>query len=81
MVQLYLRDEVASYARPVLELAGFTRVWLEPGEVREVRFTLGPAQLAVLDAALHPVVEPGAFTVYVGASSRDIRLRGTLEVR
>jgi beta-glucosidase len=81
VVELYLRDEVSTYARPVLELAGFARVWLEPGEAREVHFTLGPEQLAVLDASLHPVVEPGAFTVYVGASSRDIRLRGTLEVR
>lgn len=81
VVQLYLRDEVATFARPVLALAGFARVWLKSGEAREVRFTLGPDQLAVLDAALHPVVEPGTFTVYVGASSRDIRLRGTLEVR
>ncbi len=81
VVQLYLRDEVATYARPVLQLAGFTRVWLEPGEAREVRFRLGSERLAVLDAALRPVVEPGTFTVYVGASSRDIRLRGSLEVR
>jgi len=81
VVQLYVRDEVASTARPVVQLAGFTRVWLAPGETRDVRFTLGPDELAVLDAALHPVVEPGTFTVYVGASSRDIRLRGSLEVR
>ena len=81
VVQLYLRDEVATYAKPVLALAGFARVLLLPGEAREVRFTLGPKELAVLDAALHPVVEPGTFTIYVGASSRDIRLRGTLEVR
>jgi len=81
VVQLYLRDEVASYAQPVLQLAGFTRVWLAPGEAREVRFRLGPRALSVLDAALRPVVEPGSFRVYVGASSRDIRLRGTLEVR
>ena len=81
VVQLYLRDEVATFARPVLQLAGFTRVWLQPGESREIRFTLGPDQLAVLDAVLNPVVEPGTFTVYVGASSRDVRLRGTLEVR
>jgi beta-glucosidase len=81
VVQLYIRDDVASFARPVLQLAGFTRIWLEPGEAREVTFRLGPAELAVLDAALHPVVEPGSFRVYAGASSRDIRLRGTLEVR
>jgi len=81
VVQLYLRDEVATYAQPVLRLAGFTRVWLAPGEAREVRFRLGPEQLSVLDARLQPVVEPGTFRVYVGASSRDIRLRGTVEVR
>lgn len=81
MVQLYLHDDVASTARPVLQLAGFARVWLAPGEVREVRLPLGPEALAVLDAQLQPVVEPGTFTLYVGASSRDIRLRGTLEVR
>ncbi|HEX5004422.1 MAG TPA: glycoside hydrolase family 3 N-terminal domain-containing protein [Gemmatimonadales bacterium] len=81
VVQLYLQDEVASFAQPVLRLAGFTRVWLAPGEAREVRFRLGPEQLSVLDAALRPVVEPGRFRVYVGASSRDIRLRGILEVR
>jgi len=81
VVQLYLRDEVATTARPVLQLAAFSRVWLEAGQAREVRFRLGPEQLAILDSTLHPVVEPGTFTVYAGASSRDIRLRGTLEVR
>jgi beta-glucosidase len=81
VVQLYVHDEVATYARPVLQLAGFARVRLEPGEAREVTFWLGPDQLSVLDARLRPVVESGAFTVYAGASSRDIRLRGTLEVR
>ena len=78
VVQLYLRDEVATYAQPVLRLAGFTRVWLAPGEAREVRFRLGPEQLSVLDARLHPVVERGTFRVYVGASSRDIRLRDSV---
>jgi beta-glucosidase len=81
VVQLYLRDEVATFAQPVLQLAGFARVWLAPGETREVRFTLGPKELAVLDAALRPVVEPGTFRLYVGASSRDIRLRGKFAVR
>ncbi len=81
VVQLYLHDDVATFAQPVLQLAGFTRVYLEPGEAREVHFRLGPDQLSVLDSGLHPVMEPGTFTVYAGASSRDLRLRGMLTVR
>ncbi len=81
VVQLYLRDLLASVARPVLQLAGFQRVHLEPGEEREVSFALGPEQLRMLDRDLHWVVEPGTFRVLVGASSADIRLRGELLVR
>ncbi len=81
VVQLYLRDLLASVARPVLELKGFQRIHLEPGESREVRFQLGPEALRMLDADRHWVVEPGEFLVLVGASSRDLRLRGTLTVR
>jgi beta-glucosidase len=65
----------------VLQLAGFQRVRLAPGEVREVVFHLGPEQLRLLDRNLHWVVEPGTFRVLVGASSRDFRLRGSLTVR
>ena len=69
VVQLYLRDEVASVTRPVRALAGFRRVTLQPGEKRTVRFTLGPEQLGLYNAALRWVVEPGRFDVYVGGSS------------
>jgi beta-glucosidase len=81
VVQLYIRDVLASVARPVMELKGFRRVHLEPDEQAEVTFTLGPDELRMLDTALRPVVEPGAFRVMVGASSRDIRLRGELVAR
>jgi beta-glucosidase len=80
VVQLYLRDELASVARPVTELKGFARLRLAPGEARELHFTIGPAELAMLDVKLRPVVEPGTVRVAVGASSRDLRLRGTLTV-
>ncbi len=79
--QLYLRDELASVARPVIQLAGFARVQLAPGQAREVRFRLSREQLQLLDADFRWVVEPGVFRVMVGASSRDIRLRGALVVR
>ena len=81
VVQLYVRDLLASVARPVMELKKFRRVHLEAGEQREIEFDLGRDDLRMLDRDLHWVVEPGAFRIMVGASSKDIRLRGQLTVR
>ena len=81
VVQLYLRDMLASVARPIMELKGFRRVALRPGEASEVTFTLGPAELQFLDQDRRWIVEPGVFRVMVGASSKDIRLRGQFTVR
>jgi beta-glucosidase len=81
VVQLYVRDVLASVVRPVMELKGFTRIRLQAGEEREVVFTLTRTDLSVLDADLRRVVEPGVFRVLVGASSEDIRLRGEVRVR
>jgi len=80
VVQLYLRDELASVARPVMELKGFQRLHLLPGESREVRFSIGPEQLRMLDEQLRPVIEPGAFSILIGASSQDIRQKAVLMV-
>jgi beta-glucosidase len=81
VVQLYIRDLVASVARPVIQLEGFRRVHLAPGEERELSFTLGREQLRMLDVGMRWIVEPGTFRVLVGASSKDIRLRGDLTVQ
>lgn len=81
VAELYLRPEVSSAVQPVIRLAGFQRVHLAPGESGEVSFVLGPEQLRVLDADAKWVLEPGRVAVMVGASSRDIRLRGELTVR
>ena len=80
VVQLYVRDVLGSVARPVMELKGFERLRLKPGESREVSFTLGPRHLRMLDADRRWVVEPGVFRVMVGASSKDIRLRGQVVI-
>lgn len=81
VVQLYVRDVLASRARPVMQLAGFQRIHLAPGESREVSFVIEPRHLRMLDANMQWVVEPGTFRIMVGSSSRDIRLRGHLTVR
>jgi len=64
-----------------MELAGLERVHLAPGEEREVTFRVGPDRLRMLDRDMHWVVEPGAFRVLIGGSSKDIQLRGELTVR
>jgi beta-glucosidase len=79
--QLYVRDVVASVARPVLALKGFARVALAPGEARTVTIALDARDLRLLDERGRWVTEPGVYRVLVGASSRDIRLRGEIEVR
>ena len=80
VVQLYIHDVVASVARPVKELRGFSRIHLKAGETKRVDFKLGPAELALWDRDMKHVVEPGKFDILVGASSADIRQRATLEV-
>jgi beta-glucosidase len=79
--QLYVRDPVASVARPVMALKGFTRVRLAPGESRMVTLTLDARELRLLDENGKWTVEPGEYQLLVGPSSRDIRLRGLVEVR
>lgn len=81
VVQLYVHDLLASVVRPVTQLEGFRRIHLAPGESRQVSFRLDRDKLQMLDQQLHWIVEPGDFQVMVGASSRGIRLRGTLTVR
>ncbi len=81
VVQFYLRDRLASVARPVQELKGFQRVHLNPGESKILNFAITPDLLTMLDAQLKPTIEPGEFRIMIGASSRDIRLHGTLVVR
>lgn len=69
IVQLYVRDDAASFTRPVRALRGFRKVTLAAGASARVKFILGRADFSLLDAELRPVVEPGSFSVYVGGSS------------
>ena len=80
VVQLYLRDNISSVTTYTQVLRGFQRISLAPGESRTVSFHLGPQELALWDKDMHFVVEPGEFTVRVGASSKDIRLEQTFRI-
>jgi beta-glucosidase len=79
VVQLYIRDDVASVAEPIKALKGFRRITLQPGEFRTVTFALAPAALALYDRQMRRVVESGTFSVYVGGNSEDV-LRSSFEV-
>ena len=81
VAQLYLRDDVSSVTTYVKVLRGFERIHLAPGETKEVTFYLTPQDLGLWNRDNHFVVEPGTFTVMVGSSSEDIRLKGSFEVK
>jgi beta-glucosidase len=72
VVQLYIRDLVATMTRPVKELKGFQRMSLQPGEKRRVAFVLGPEQLGFWNREMKYIVEPGEFRVMVGNNSVDV---------
>jgi beta-glucosidase len=74
VVQMYIRDRVSSVTRPVKELKGFQKVWLEPGETTTVSMEITPASLAFYDVNMNYGVEPGEFEILVGNSSRDADL-------
>lgn len=76
IVQLYIRDMVASVAQAPILLKAFERIYLEKGESKTVIFHLTKNELSMYNSALEEVVEPGEFKVMIGAASDDIRLEG-----
>ena len=80
VVQLYVRDPVASIARPVLELRGFKRIELGAGQRKRVTFTLSPEQLAFWSPKGQWLVEAGRIDFWVGASAADLRASGSFEI-
>ncbi len=80
VVQLYLTDDVSSVTTYTKVLRGFERITLAPGESRSLEFTLGPQELGLWDQDMHFTVEPGSFTIRIGASSQDIRLEGHFNI-
>jgi beta-glucosidase len=72
VVQLYIRDRVASVTPTVKALKGFRKVFLNPGEEQRVDFVLGPESLAMYTQSMKRLVEPGDFDVLIGGNSRDL---------
>ncbi len=81
VVQLYLHDVHSSLMRPDKELKAFEKVMLQPGETKTVIFTLDREALSFYDPGQKQwLAEPGEFEVFVGSSSRDIRLSGKFDL-
>jgi beta-glucosidase len=80
VVQLYVRDEEATVARPVIELAGFARVTLTPAERRVVAFRLSAEQFSYVGADGRRVIEPGSVRLMAGTSSASLPLDATLQL-
>jgi beta-glucosidase len=78
VVQLYIRDDYSSVTRPVKELKGFRKIWLDPGQSQTVNFRITKEELSFYDKDMMWIVEPGDFTIMVGTSSdqtQSIKLR------
>jgi len=80
VVQLYVAREHAGVARPVMELKGFKRVTLKPGEEKLVTFRLPTELLAFYDRHMRLVIEPGEYKVMIGRSAEDIVLQSIFRV-
>lgn len=80
VVQLYIRDDYSTVNSFDRMLRGFKRIHLKAGESHAIRFTLLPEHLAIYDRNQNWTVEPGRFSVMLGSSSEDIRLRGSFVV-
>jgi beta-glucosidase len=72
-VQLYISDPVASITRSVKDLRGFKKIMLQPGESKDVTFTITTEDLKFYNTALQHVWEPGEFIIQVGTNSQDVK--------
>jgi len=80
IVQLYLRDKIASVVRPVKELKGFQKIYLLPGESKTVSFIIDNEMLSFYNQQMQWVSEPGEFDIMIGTSSEKIKLKNKFEL-
>jgi beta-glucosidase len=81
-VQLYISDKKASVDRPVKELKAFQKVFLQPGESRDVMLTIGRDALSFYDETTHAwIAEPGAFEALVGTASDQLTAKCSFKLK
>ena len=80
VAQLYIRDDVASTVQPILQLKQFKRIMIKAGETKRIELAINRDDLSLMNQKMERVVEPGSFTIMVGASSDDIRLTSKLVI-
>lgn len=80
VVQLYVKDLLASVSRPIIELKGFQKVNLKPGESKEISIEVPVKELQFLDEKMNWIVEKGTYRIFVGNSSKNLPLKQNIEV-
>ncbi|MEO6406157.1 MAG: glycoside hydrolase family 3 C-terminal domain-containing protein, partial [Ferruginibacter sp.] len=73
VVQLYIRDMVASISMPVKELKAFQKIFLKKGESKDVKFSITKKDLEFYNADGKIMLEPGEFKIFVGTNSKDVK--------
>jgi beta-glucosidase len=80
VVQLYVKDLLASVSRPVIELKGFQKVYVNPGESKQVTIKIPVKELRFLNENMNWTVEKGTYRIMVGNSSKNLPLKQNIEV-
>ncbi|NDP28237.1 MAG: beta-glucosidase BglX [Flavobacterium sp.] len=81
VVQLYVGDDVSSISRPAKELKGFQKIALKQGEKKTINFTLTPTDFSFYNKDMKWVLEPGTFSIMIGASSENIKFTEKLNIQ
>lgn len=80
VVQLYVKDLLASVSRPIIELKGFKKVFLKAGESKQISIEVPVKELQFLDSTMNWIVEKGTYRIMVGNSSKNLPLKQNIEV-
>ncbi|WP_244428565.1 glycoside hydrolase family 3 N-terminal domain-containing protein [Flavobacterium sp. B17] len=80
VLQLYVKDLLASVSRPIIELKGFQKIYLKPGESKQVSIEVPVKELQFLDEKMNWIVEKGTYRIFVGNSSKNLPLKQNIDV-